>query len=79
LSQFVTDLINILNDEFIIHNEAFIVKVHSFIRDTSARFFLKITKEHGGFNACERCTVHGTRCEKRTVYDSAHETLRTDT
>lgn len=31
----------------------------AFISDTPARAFLKCTKGHGGYNACERCTIPG--------------------
>lgn len=38
-----------------------------------------MTKGHGGFSACERCTVYGRRCKNRTMYESTSEKLRTDT
>lgn len=49
LAEFVTDLNNIMNNDLVINNEVFTVKLHSFICDTPARSFLKMTKGHGGF------------------------------
>ncbi|XP_011862876.1 PREDICTED: uncharacterized protein LOC105559276, partial [Vollenhovia emeryi] len=78
LTEFVADINKIMNNDFIIDNEPFSITLHSFICDTPARSFLKMTKGHGGFSACERCTVYGSRCENRTVYCSSNALFRTD-
>lgn len=78
MTKFVTDLNNVTNNNFIIDNEIFTIKIHSFICDTPARSFLKMIKGHGGFSACERCTIHGKR-ENRTIYESVNKEPRTDT
>lgn len=56
------------------------LKVHiaAFICDAPARSFLKCTKGHSGYHACERCTVKGTY-QGRVVYDTVEEiSPRTD-
>lgn len=49
-----------------------------FICDTPARAFVKQTKGHTGFYACERCTVKGYRIGRRTVFPLDEGEHRTD-
>ena len=39
------------------------VSVHSFVCDAPARQYVKKVKGHSGYDACERCEVHGERNE----------------
>jgi hypothetical protein len=43
------------------------VDIKAIVCDAPARQYLKCIKGHAGFQACERCTVQGTRKENRTV------------
>lgn len=50
------------------NNEIMNCSIHSFICDAPARSMIKVTKGHTGYNACERCTIHGEWQEGRVVY-----------
>ncbi|KAJ8668689.1 hypothetical protein QAD02_010352 [Eretmocerus hayati] len=54
------------------------VEIKSMVCDTPARAFIKSTKGHTGFYACERCTVHGFKVDNTTVYPLNEGILRTD-
>lgn len=43
--------------------------IMAFIGDAPTRSFLKCTKGHSGYYACERCTIRGTYKNGRFVYD----------
>lgn len=43
-----------------------------------ARSFMKLTKGHGGYSACEQCTVRGIRKHRRMVYLDVDSPERTD-
>lgn len=62
---------------FSINNNNFTVRVKAFICDRPARSFLKSIKNHGGYFACERCTVEGKRVENRMVYPDMDCALKT--
>ena len=49
-----------------------------FCCDASDRAFLKKTKNHTGYNSCERCVVHG-EYEGRVVFHESACTLQNDT
>jgi hypothetical protein len=51
--------------------------ISSFLCDAPARSFIKNSKGHSGYNACEKCTTRGTWLNKMTFPD-LHATLRTD-
>lgn len=51
----------------IIGSKTFKVSVRAFVCDAPARAFLKCTKGHTAFKACERCDITGTKKEGRTV------------
>lgn len=61
-----------------IDGEKFEVRIASFICDRPARSFVKCIKGHGGYYACERCTVKGERHANRTIYCSTDAGERTD-
>ncbi len=44
------------------------VFLKAFVCDAPARSFIKCTKTHGGYSACEKCTVSGEYYENRVVY-----------
>ena len=46
------------------------VNIMAFVCDAPARCMLKGIKGHTSYNACERCTIVGTRKDHRTVFTS---------
>ena len=88
LEEFIKEMNTLLEEGLIIENKHFEIEIKCFVCDTPARSFLKGTKGHGGYYACERCTIKGKRVKPkacgdgkkgvRTVYPSADEPLRTD-
>lgn len=55
-----------------VDNRLFSISIKAFICDRPGRSFMKNMKNHGGYYACERCTVPGTRFEKRMIYPTDH-------
>lgn len=53
------------------------IRIQSFICDTPARAFMKLTKGHCGYSACERCVVRGVRKGNRMVYEDIDSVERT--
>lgn len=68
LHKFVEEINILQRDGLYISNNLVKPYIKCFICDTPARSFLKATKGHGGYSACERCVVHGKRTNNRTVY-----------
>lgn len=54
------------------------IYIHFFICDTPARVFVKCTKGHDGYNACERCIAYGQRINRKIVYPETNCRERTD-
>ncbi|XP_071139291.1 uncharacterized protein [Mytilus edulis] len=44
------------------------VKIRAFVCDAPARAFVKCTKSHNAYFACERCTIKGIWCQNRVVF-----------
>lgn len=59
LSEFVSEIRKLLKKVFEIGGMHFKIGILGFVCETSARSFLKCSKGHGGFSACERCEVRG--------------------
>lgn len=73
------DKINVLQEEGIqVEDRILQVCIKAFVCDTPAHALLKCVKSHGGYWACERCTVRGVREEKRTIYPDQDSEVRTD-
>ena len=86
VDNFLKDLIakikELLKNVIDIDDEHFTIEILDFVCDTPARAFLKCTKGHGGFCACERCEVQGisvknSRGNKKRVYSKVNAKLRT--
>ena len=76
---FVEESNELLRDGIIIAGKQYTVRVKFFVCDTSARAFCKNTVYHGAKNACERCTVDGTKGNlSSTVYPSRDCPERSD-
>ncbi|XP_052257857.1 uncharacterized protein LOC127862672 isoform X3 [Dreissena polymorpha] len=79
LSDFLTELSELIQDGISLEDTLIKVEANAFICDAPARAFLKSIKGHTGYNACERCTIHGYHTDHRVVLDSDHSCeLRTD-
>ena len=79
LADFLTELDKLVLEGILFENERLNVQVNAFICDAPARAFLKCIKGHTGYNACERCIVHGYYKDNRVVlYSEETYTARTD-
>uniref|UniRef100_A0A1Y1L231 DUF4218 domain-containing protein n=1 Tax=Photinus pyralis TaxID=7054 RepID=A0A1Y1L231_PHOPY len=81
LNNFLEDFIcefNSLCDGFVLYGRQCKLVIVSFICDAPARAYLKQIKGHGGYSACEKCTVSGTYCNGRVVLNSLNSPERTD-
>ena len=79
LADFLTELDKLVLEGIRFENERLNVQVNAFICDAPARAFLKCIKGHTGYNACERCIVHGYYKDNRVVlYSEETYTARTD-
>lgn len=59
LSDFLVELNNLVQNGISVGDDVLTVSVGSFICDAPARAFLKCTKGHNAYYACERCTIKG--------------------
>ena len=60
-------------------NKTFTVAISAFVCDAPARAYLKCTKGHTGYYACERCEIRGERKENRITFDTSDpSSKRTD-
>ena len=78
LMEFVNDINNLQINGLQVDNEKFEISIMCFVCDTPARAFLKQTKGHGGYGACERCSDRGERCDNRMIYPTVDKEKRTD-
>ncbi|KAK7873667.1 hypothetical protein R5R35_013207 [Gryllus longicercus] len=76
LENFIAE-IRELKRGFEIDGKVLKINIHSFVCDRPARAFIKGIKGHGGYDSCERCTVHGIRYNRRTIFPEDGE-KRTD-
>lgn len=73
LAKFIEEINTLQKTGIMISNRFFNVSIKAFICDRPARSLLKNMKNHGGYYACERCTVAGRRYKKRTVYPLSND------
>jgi len=79
LRLFVRDLKQVLLQGITYKNHQIQVIFNAFIADAPARAFLKCVKCHGGYSACEKCTIYGEYIERRVVYIQEGQSVpRTD-
>lgn len=78
-TKFIQEINDLQATGIIINNCFFNISIKAFVCDRPARSLLKSMKNHGGYYACERCTIAGKRYKKRTVYPlTGNFQLRTD-
>lgn len=59
LQNFINEVNQLQNKGISVNNHLLQVRIKAFICNTPARALLKCIKGHGGYWACERCTVRG--------------------
>jgi len=75
----VDDLKILLSEGYFYEGRNIVVNLQAIVADAPARAFIKSVKCHGGYFACEKCTVQGVYYEKRVVYlTDSTEVCRTD-
>ena len=78
LHDFVRELIHLQREGFKFDNLVYPFRTRNFILDAPARSLVKACVNHGGYGACEKCTVFGENVDDRTVYLDMNAPLRTD-
>lgn len=78
LEDFVTEMSNLLQDGFSFNGLRFKVEIHSFVCDAPARAFIKCTKSHSGYSACDKCTEKGEYYNGRVIMKGISAEKRTD-
>ena len=78
LNDFIVEAKQLIKDGLNYNDRYFTFSIRSFICDSPARSFLKCIIGHAGYNSCERCCIHGTRVQNRTVFNECtfKESLR---
>ena len=69
LNDFVHEIQDLTENGISHGNKLFQFTVKAFVCDAPARAFLKCTKNHNGYYACERCTIKGT-WNKRVILET---------
>lgn len=78
LDKFINEINHLQRSGIIVNNRQFYVSIKAFICDRPARAFLKCIIGHGGYWACERCTVKGIRKSNRIIYPITDVEPRTE-
>ncbi|XP_047129608.1 uncharacterized protein LOC124809527 [Hydra vulgaris] len=68
LKEFLDEYCNLEDFGFNYNDKKFNVNIKGFVCDAPARQFLKGIKGHTGYDACERCKVHGVHIENQIVF-----------
>lgn len=77
LAEFTDEIKQLQHVGITLGDRQYDVSIHSFVCDAPARSFLKQTKLHSGYNACERCVQKG-QWVGRVVYLETNAPLRTN-
>eukprot|EP00111_Clytia_hemisphaerica_P013454 TCONS_00039496-protein len=59
LDDFLKEYKELRDHGFVFEDKQYFVKIWCMLCDAPARQFIKCTKGHGGFYACERCVIKG--------------------
>lgn len=78
LDKYVNELEVLFRDGFVFEGVTYVVRVRNYILDAPARELVKGCKGHGGYEACEKCTVYGEWIDNRMTYVDIDQPLRTD-
>lgn len=77
LQRFIDEIITLMTNGVTIQEKTYRFEIAAFVCDTPARAFIKRCKGHGGFYACERCSLKGRTVEKKRVYADIDAAERT--
>jgi len=81
LNPFINEINELHANRIVIGKMTYKVQLMAFICDTPARAFLKCTKGHGGYSACERCTIPGELLRigksSKIIYPGVEHIIRT--
>ena len=77
LEAFLSEYEELHNNGIMIEDKQYFLEVNAIVCDAPARQFLKCIKAHNAYYGCERCIVKGEYVERRMIFESIHEPLRT--
>ena len=78
LQEFITDYNSILLNGLLVGKINVRIEISAVICDTPARAFVKRTKAHNGYAACDKCTDPGEYHSNRMTFPDLNAALRTD-
>ena len=78
LQKCIAELSILLENGIIFENTSINVELRSIIADAPAKAFLKQTKSHSGYFACDRCVIRGEYKNRSISYEKMKEVKRTD-
>lgn len=68
LGDFILEIEELQNNGYSYNGVQYLFSIKHFILDAPARSLVKYCIGHGGYGACEKCTVVGTHAERRVHY-----------
>ncbi|KAJ8915730.1 hypothetical protein NQ315_000665 [Exocentrus adspersus] len=79
MSDFVQDIVELIDNGFLYNGTKYTVKIVAFICDVPAKSFLKCVKGHSGYMSCTKCDIEGIYVGNRICFPSLEGFhLRTD-
>jgi len=78
LNDFVEGLSNLCNMGLVYEGKTYDVSIHSIVCDAPARAFIKCTKVHSGYSACDRCYESGNYVKGRVVLPNLNSLKRSN-
>lgn len=79
LNEFVTDVVDLVNNGIETNGKTFSVVVKAFICDVPAKSFITCTKGHTGYASCTKCQEEGSYINNRVCFPNTDNLqLRTD-
>lgn len=80
MKNFLDEMDELLREGLTCQGRSFTVVLHAFICDAPARAYLKGTKGHTGYYACEKCTQKGKRSKdgRKVIFPDTDCPLRTN-
>ena len=78
LNKFVEEMSSLQQNGLMFKGVHIKVDILNFVCDTPARAYIKKTKYHNGYAACDNCTTYGDRYMNRTIFEQLNAPERTD-
>ncbi|KAK4877587.1 hypothetical protein RN001_010093 [Aquatica leii] len=79
LEDFVQEMKTLFKNGILIKNNAYDIKIRSFVCDAPARAYITCTKGHNAYFGCGKCCQEGVYLENRVIFPETNSKLRTDT